>query len=127
MLATSCSPVASAEQAARALKDLAAYDVHVVVSARDLGRSVASAWQERLKFGLTTPLEGWQPKPESAESSEWGWRTLDPSGVAERWGSTLPPDHVHVVTAPRPRRAPRSCGDASPTPAASTASRPRST
>jgi hypothetical protein len=74
--------VASAEQAARALADLAAYDVHVVVTARDLGRSVVSAWQERLKFGLTVPLEEWQPKPESAEGSEWGWRTLDPSGVA---------------------------------------------
>ena len=98
--------VASAEQAARALADLSAYDVHVVVTARDLGRSVVSAWQERLKFGLTTPLEEWQPKPESAEGSEWGWRTLDPSGVAERWGSTLPPDHVHVVTAPRPGAGP---------------------
>jgi len=98
--------VASAEQAARALGDLAAYDVHVVVTARDLGRSVVSAWQERLKFGLTTPLEDWQPKPESVEGSEWGWRTLDPAGVAERWGSTLPPDHVHVVTAPRPDSGP---------------------
>jgi hypothetical protein len=98
--------VASAEQAARALADLAAYDVHVVVTARDLGRSVVSAWQERLKFGLTVPLEEWQPKPESVEGSEWGWRTLDPSGVAERWGSTLPPDHVHIVTAPRPDAGP---------------------
>jgi hypothetical protein len=93
--------VTSAEQAERALADLSAYDVHVVVTARDLGRSVVSAWQERLKFGMTTPLEEWQPKPESAEGSEWGWRTLDPSGVAERWGTSLPPDHVHVVTVPR--------------------------
>lgn len=98
--------VASADQAARALADLAAYDVHVVVTARDLGRSVVSAWQERLKFGLTTPLEEWRPKPESVEGSEWGWRTLDPSGVAERWGATLPADHVHVVTAPRPEAGP---------------------
>jgi hypothetical protein len=97
---------ASAEEATRALADLAAYDVHVVVTARDLGRSAVSAWQERLKFGLTTPLEEWRPKPESAEGSEWGWRTLDPSGVAERWGGTLPPDHVHVVTAPRPEAGP---------------------
>jgi hypothetical protein len=93
---------ASTDQAARALRDLTAYDVHVVVTARDLGRSVVSAWQERLKFGLTTPLEEWTPKPETVEGSEWGWRTLDPSGVAERWGATLAPDHVHVVTAPRP-------------------------
>ncbi|MGC4111229.1 MAG: hypothetical protein QM747_12555 [Nocardioides sp.] len=98
--------VASAEQAARALADLAAYEVHVVVSARDLGRSVVSAWQERLKFGLTTPLEEWRPKPESVEGSEWGWRTLDPSGVAERWGASLPPERVHVVTAPRPEAGP---------------------
>lgn len=98
--------VASAEQAAAALADLAAYDVHVVVTARDLGRSLVSAWQERLKFGLTTALEDWQPKPESAEGSEWGWRTLDPSGVAERWGATLTPGHVHVVTAPRPAAGP---------------------
>jgi len=98
--------VASAEQAARALADLATYDVHVVVTARDLGRSLVSAWQERLKFGLTTPLEEWRPNPESVEGSEWGWRTLDPSGVAERWGGTLPPDHVHIVTAPRPGAGP---------------------
>jgi hypothetical protein len=98
--------VASAEQAARALADLAAYDVHLVVTARDLGRSVVSAWQERLKFGLTKPLEDWQPQPEEVEGSEWGWRTLDPSGVAARWGASLPPDHVHVVIAPRPDAGP---------------------
>jgi hypothetical protein len=98
--------VASAEQAARALVDLSAYDVHLVVTARDLGRSLVSAWQERLKFGLTTPLEKWTPKPEEAEGSEWGWRTLDPSGVAERWGSSLAADRVHVVTAPRPEAGP---------------------
>lgn len=103
--------VASAEQAAGALAELAAYDVHVVVTARDLGRSVVSAWQERLKFGLTKPLEEWQPKPEETENSEWGWRTLDPSGVAERWGGTLPPDRVHVVTAPRPDAGPAALWD----------------
>ena len=92
---------ASAEQAQRAIADLAAYDVHVVVTARDLGRAGVSAWQERLKFGLTTPLEKWAPKDE-AEGGEWGWHTLDPAAVAERWGSTLPADHVHVVTAPQP-------------------------
>ena len=98
--------VASAEQAARALADLTAYDVHVVVTARDLGRSLVSAWQERLKFGLTTPLETWVPKAEDVEGSEWGWRTLDPSGIAERWGASLPADRVHVVTTPRPEAGP---------------------
>jgi hypothetical protein len=93
---------ASAEQAERALADLAGIDVHVVVTARDFGKAVPSAWQERLKFALTTPLEEWTPKPESAgPRAEWGWRTMDPAGVAARWGAGLAPDHVHVVTAPR--------------------------
>lgn len=101
---------ASAGQAQRALADLDAYDVHVVVTARDLGRAVVSAWQERLKFGLTTPLEKWTPKGER-EGGEWGWHTLDPAAVAERWGSTLPADHVHVVTAPPPGAPPHELWD----------------
>lgn len=93
---------ASKKQVARALHDLDGLEVHVVITARDLAASVPSAWQERLKFALTTPLEEWEPRPESAgPRAEWGWRTLDPSGVAARWGATLPADRVHVVTVPR--------------------------
>ncbi|GGO77704.1 DUF6752 domain-containing protein [Nocardioides deserti] len=92
---------ASAEQAARVLRDLDGIEVHVVITARDLGRAVPSAWQERLKFALTTPLEKWRPRPESAGvRAEWGWRTMDPAGVAARWGAELPPERVHVVTVP---------------------------
>jgi hypothetical protein len=94
---------ATSDQVRRALADLDGIEVHVVITARDLGRSVPSAWQERLKFALTTPLERWRPRPESAGArAEWGWRTMDPSGVAARWGSSLPADRVHIVTVPRP-------------------------
>lgn len=93
---------ADAEQVARALADLDGLEVHVVITARDLAAAVPSAWQERLKFALTTPLEQWRPRPESAGArAEWGWRTMDPAGVAARWGAGLPPDRVHVVTVPR--------------------------
>jgi hypothetical protein len=90
---------ATADQAARAIEDLAPAEVHVVVTARDFARALPSAWQERLKFGLVTPLEAWQPPPESDQRSEWGWRTLDPAGVIRRWGARLPPEQVHLVTA----------------------------
>lgn len=93
---------ASAEQVERALADLDGLEVHVVITARDLAAAIPSAWQERLKFALTTPLERWRPRPESAgERAEWGWRTMDPAGVAARWGATLAPERVHVVTVPR--------------------------
>jgi hypothetical protein len=92
---------ASAEQVRRALADLDGIEVHVVITARDYARAVPSAWQERLKFALTTPLEDWRPRPDSAgPRAEWSWRTMDAASVAARWGETLPPDHVHVVTVP---------------------------
>jgi hypothetical protein len=92
---------ASGEQAARALADLAAYDVHLVITARDLARTVPSAWQERLKFGATGTLGEWVPP--TGPRAEWGWRTTDPAEVAERWSGALPADHVHIVTVPRSR------------------------
>lgn len=97
---------ASAEQAAAAIARLAPAEVDVVVTGRDLGRSVVSAWQERLKFGHTETLEEWRPPAEGNAQAHWGWRTLDPAGVAGRWGSALPPERTHVVVVPRGRRDP---------------------
>lgn len=109
---------ASADQVEIALAELPGIEVHVVITARDFGRAVSSAWQERLKFALTTPLESWVPRPESdGPRAEWGWRTMDPAGVAARWGAGLPPEHVHIVTSPRDQagdelwaRFARTCG-----------------
>jgi len=93
---------ASTEQVRRALADLAGLEVHVVVSARDFAKAVPSAWQEKLKFAFTQPLEQWVPRPEEdGPRAEWGWRTMDPAGVAARWGADLPAERVHIVTAPR--------------------------
>ena len=98
---------ATKKQAAAAIADLDGLEVHVVVGARDFGRSLPSAWQERLKFAFTTPLEEWLPKgEEGGPRAEWSWRTMDPAGVTQRWGAGLPPERVHVVTVPRAAAAP---------------------
>ena len=91
---------ASAEQVRAALVRLEGIEVHVVVTARDLGKAIASSWQEQLKFGITRPLESWSPPQEDAADSEWGWRTMQPANVAARWGGDLPAAQVHVVTVP---------------------------
>ncbi|MGH3345499.1 MAG: hypothetical protein ACRDO4_00830, partial [Nocardioides sp.] len=99
-------------QASAAIAGLEGFEVHVVITCRDLGRAVPSAWQERLKFALSVPLEEWQPPPESkGPRAEWGWRTMDPASVARRWGAELPPEHVHIVTAPRRGAPPRELWD----------------
>lgn len=106
---------ATPEQAARAVADLAPAEVHVVVTARDFARALPSAWQERLKFALATPLEEWTPPPDTEVRSEWGWRTLDPAGVVRRWRGDLPVDRLHLVTMPpagRPEQLWRRFADA---------------
>jgi len=99
-------------QASEAIASLDGCEVHIVITCRDLGRAVPSAWQERLKFALTVPLEEWQPPPASkGPRAEWGWRTMDPASVARRWGADLPPGRVHIVTAPRRGAPPRELWD----------------
>jgi hypothetical protein len=92
---------AGAEKVQRALAKLGDIEVHVVITARDLARAMPSAWQERLKFDLTEPLISFAPDKTMGARAQWGWRTMDPAGVAKRWGSSLPPEHVHIVTMPR--------------------------
>ena len=96
---------AAVEQVAR---DTADFEVHVVVTARDVARHVNAQWQEEVKNGRAVTYEGfrarlmerWALDPE--ERSKVGfWRAQDLAGVLDRWGSlTTDPSHVHVVPVP---------------------------
>lgn len=102
---------ASAEQAARALADLAPAEVHLVVTAREpLGLFTAS-WQESIKNRDTTPM-GDYSRTESEDSGEvWNWRTLDVRLVLQRWSPELPPERVHVLPLPAPDAPKREIWD----------------
>jgi len=99
----------TARQAARALADLEGLDLHLVYTARDLGRQVPSEWQERVKNGSTVGFgefeQGIAERMTDDRSSGTFWRAQDAVDVLDRWGSAIAPDHVHVVVAP-PRGAP---------------------
>lgn len=89
---------ATSKQARRAIEDLGpGVEVHVVITARNFAKAVTGAWQEQLKFALTQPIGTVTPPPRH----EFGWLTLDPRGQAQRWGSQLPKERVHIVTVPR--------------------------
>jgi hypothetical protein len=92
-------------QAARALADLRGVDLHLVYTARDLGRQVPSDWQERVKNGSTTSFGEFETliaeRMASDRTSGTFWRAQDAVDVLHRWGASLAPDHVHVVVAPR--------------------------
>ncbi|CUR60947.1 conserved hypothetical protein [metagenome] len=87
-------------------------ELDVVISVRDLGRSVPAMWQEAIKNRQTWP---W---PEYVESIRTGgkagkrfWRQQHSSRIAARWASKVGAEHVHVLTIPPPGAAPEVLWD----------------
>jgi hypothetical protein len=93
---------ATAEQASRAIASLAdEFEVHVVLTARDLVRQIPAEWQQHLKSRAVVTLPDFVAGVRRDESrTEWFWTVQDFAGVLRRWGSSLPASHVHLVTVP---------------------------
>jgi hypothetical protein len=78
-------------------------DVHVVLTVRDLARSVPSAWQQDLRAGRTPTYRGYLRRLQRMEgkgAARHPWIQLDPPAVLARWAAELPEGRVHVVTVP---------------------------
>ena len=111
---------ATEDQIAAALEELDGTDLHVVFTARDLGRQVVSEWQERIKNGSDSTFDEFERRiTKRIRDRDFGslfWRYQDLPGVLERWAGHLPPGNVHIVVAPPPGADPselwRRFGDA---------------
>ncbi len=103
---------ASRVQAEQAIADLTTpgTELHLVVSARDLVRQVPAEWQENVKHRRSKTygdfLAELRDPARTSEVAQWFWGVQEVPDVLARWGSTLPPERVHVVTVPRPGAAP---------------------
>lgn len=99
---------ASSEQAAGALARLsgAADEVHLVLTARDLARQLASDWQQNVKQGRPLSLRELWAMVRDESSSWWGYQDLP--GLLERWGHDLPVERRHLVVLPPSGSAPAS-------------------
>ena len=91
---------ASAEQAERAIADLAPAEVHVIVTAREIVGLITARWQEWVKNGATGEIDAYPAKEKFRPADEWGWGTLDLAEVLQRWGGSLPPERVHLICPP---------------------------
>ncbi len=91
---------APAEKVAKAMNDLADCEVHVVYSARDLGRQLPAAWQESVKQGRRWKFRRFLNRVESGDP--WFSRAFDLPRVLTTWGAYVPPERLHVVTVPHP-------------------------
>jgi hypothetical protein len=94
----------------RALESLVApgggTEVHVVLSARDLARQIPAEWQENVKHRRLVTygdfLDQIRDPDRASTLASWFWGVQEVPGILDRWGGSLPPDRVHVVTVPHP-------------------------
>ncbi len=104
--------LAAAEPAsvARAMASFPGHEVHVVLTARDLGRQIPAEWQERVKHrgrrDYREFLKALQKNYARTDWLMWFWRVQHLPRILETWGKDLPPERVHLVTVP-PTGGPR--------------------
>ncbi|HET7172966.1 MAG TPA: hypothetical protein VFI30_01640 [Nocardioidaceae bacterium] len=83
-------------------------EVHVVFTARDLGRQLVSDWQEQVKHKHTVTLEKFvgelieQGLDAPAPFGQMFWGLHDAPYILARWAPLVPRERIHVVTVPRP-------------------------
>jgi hypothetical protein len=81
-------------------------EVHVLLSARDLVRQVPAEWQENVKHrrvvGYREFLDKITDPSRRGTLASWFWGVQEVPDIVQRWGATLPPAQVHVVTVPPP-------------------------
>ena len=92
------------EAADRAVAELAAVadEVHVLVTARDLGRVLPSAWQQRVKMGARQPYRRFLGTVRRGDDDQKFWRYQDVPAILALWSASLPPARVHLVVVPPP-------------------------
>lgn len=88
----------------RARADLSGVDLHVVFTARDLGRALPAAWQESIKQGRKWSYGRFLARAQAGRV--WFMRALDFPAVLGRWGAELPPENLHLVVVPPRGSAP---------------------
>ncbi len=95
---------ATPTQVERALASLGDAEVHLVLSARDLVRQIPAEWQENVKhrshITYARFLRTIRDPARDSRIGSWFWAVQELPDILERWGGSLPPERVHLVTLP---------------------------
>jgi hypothetical protein len=98
------------ESVAEAVGSFGDQEVHVLYTARDLGRQVPAMWQEYVKNHATVPFERYVRRlarePRQGRVANTFWRQQHAAEIAERWCTYLPSERFHLVTVPPPDAEP---------------------
>jgi hypothetical protein len=96
--------VAKPSQIRRAAEDLGDAELHVVFTARDIGRQLTADWQEGLKMYGTKSFARYlreTTENDPRTSKQWFWRAQHLPRVLSNWGAIVPPERVHLIVLPR--------------------------
>jgi hypothetical protein len=92
-------------QAAHAVNGFPDHDVHVVVTCRDVGRVLVSAWQQGIRAGQTFTWREFvtavqDPAERGRHPARGFWMRFDLPAILSIWGTAQPTDRIAVVTVP---------------------------
>lgn len=87
-------------QIATLLEALDQYEVHVIVTVRDLAGFAPSAWQQHVKARGVKAFHEYLEDLAGMGSGRPA-PSYDLHGVLDRWGAQVPPERMHVVTVPK--------------------------
>jgi hypothetical protein len=84
---------------ARLRQILEGYELHVVLTVRDLGRQLPSEWQQFVKTQHRGSFDRFLRRVAEHPEHRF-WLGQDFAAIAARWGAGLPTKQVHIVTVP---------------------------
>lgn len=92
---------------ARLVGQLPGWEIHVVVTLRDLGRQLPSGWQQRIKARNVDSYEEFLiAARDRTPLAKPFWGHHDPLDVLARWQTAVPAERIHLVTVPQPGSPP---------------------
>lgn len=85
---------------------LSGFEVHVVITVRDIGRTLTAGWQEWVKNGGGDTFEVFTDRmvgriPKGLEGSGSFWTSQNIEDTLRRWAVVAPPERTHVVICPQ--------------------------
>ena len=95
---------ATADQIEALLGACTSREVHVIVTLRDLGRQIPSAWQQTLQAGMSLTYQGYLRRMRRTEGdiANRYWSSKDVEAILARWSQFVPPERLHLVLVPPP-------------------------
>lgn len=90
-------------QIRRVCGDLGDAEIHAVITARDLGRTIPAMWQESVKNGGVLDWPAYVAAVRAGDDTDTGfWRRQRVGALTAKWVQALGPDRVTVVVVPPP-------------------------